>query len=187
MMVCFAEKGTPFHLKWRLKQSALNVILLKRKNTYNRLQNPCPANHHHPVSWHIPTSHSHISVVWLGLFLFLKEQFHMAVHSPGPDWGLELITEWVCTCSNTWRHLKTSEEPQFAMAQHSEGQPETAEGEQGPTGHTSPSQQHQGTWALEPSSRASLSLLPQLTDFMIAHPKCCKKRLAVSSCRHGHS
>lgn len=108
MMVCFAEKGTPFHLKWRLKQSALNVILLKRKNTYNRLQNPCPANHHHPVSWHIPTSHSHISVVWLGLFLFLKEQFHMAVHSPGPDWGLELITEWVCTSPWAQTHGGTS-------------------------------------------------------------------------------
>lgn len=47
MMVCFAEKGTSFHLKRRQKGSALNVTLLKRMNIYSRLQNPCPANHHH--------------------------------------------------------------------------------------------------------------------------------------------
>lgn len=80
MMVCFAEKGTSFHLKWRLKGSALDVILLKRKNTYNRLAQQTTTT---TISWHIPTSHSHISVVWLGLFLFLKKQFHVAVYNLG--------------------------------------------------------------------------------------------------------
>lgn len=37
MIVCFAEKGTSSLLKRRLKGSALNVILLKRKNTCNKL------------------------------------------------------------------------------------------------------------------------------------------------------
>lgn len=94
MMVCFAEKGTSFHLKWRLKGSALDVILLKRKNTYNRLAQQTTTT---TISWHIPTSHSHISVVWQGLFLFLKKQFHVAVYNLGPDWGLKLTTEQVCT------------------------------------------------------------------------------------------